>query len=60
MDSQGIIYTTEEAKSKFKEEYENLVVSIPQDELEEVVGMNRKQRRDWYRAMKKRGRGYTK
>lgn len=60
MDSRGVIYTTEEAKSKFKEEFENAVMAIPQKDLEDVVKMNRQQRRAWYRDQKKRGKGYTK
>ena len=60
MDSKGLIYTTEEAKSVFAENFEKEVVGIPQEVLEQVVSMSRAQRRAWYRSQKKRGRGYTK
>jgi len=49
------LMTEQEAREK------DVLVQIPQEELEQVTTMNRAQRRQWYRAMtRKRGRGWTK
>jgi len=39
---------------------ELVLTEIPQEELEDVVRMNRAQRRMWLKQFKKRGKGYTK
>lgn len=55
-----IIPMNEESIS-LAEKMGEVLTEIPQEELEDVIKMNRAQRRAWLRAAtRKRGRGYTK
>jgi hypothetical protein len=50
----------EESKS-LAESLGDVLTEIPQEELEAVVSMNREQRREWLRTVRrKRGKGYTR
>lgn len=61
MDSKGNIFPMNEESKDLAESMGEILKEIPQEELEQVRSMNRKERREWYRrATRKRGKGYTK
>lgn len=50
---------TDTSKS-LSEEFGDQLSQIPQETLQAIAIMNRRERRAWIRSLRKRGRGYTR
>jgi hypothetical protein len=60
MDAQGNLYLTKMGEQDMKDFLEMVnsvqLVDIPEPEVEEVIGMNRAERRAYYRRQRRKGR----